>query len=130
MINQPLITSICVVNTYASARFDRGLDYCSRLVHNMTTSFENIFAGFIRPVLTNNEGSDGLITCRRPSSVAVIILPVTVIGSVIIAVCFVDVERVCANASGANNAPQASMTIVFFICASVLNVDGCILPPL
>jgi hypothetical protein len=44
------------------------------------------------------------------------IVPVTVIGcSVAVVVCLRCVERVWANASGAMSAPQARITIVFFI---------------
>jgi hypothetical protein len=44
------------------------------------------------------------------------IVPVTVMGcSVAVVVCFLCVERVWVNATGAMSAPQARITIVFLI---------------
>jgi hypothetical protein len=48
------------------------------------------------------------------------IVPVTVIGSVVAVPSFVPFEPVCANVSGASSAQQAGATIVFSLYASLL----------
>ena len=111
VINHTQIARVYVINTHASAGFDRRLNDFTRFVHNVTRPGENITARIIRAVLANNERLDRLITGGAPSSVIVVIIaPVTVIGSVV--VCLLCVEFVCANASGAISA-QAKVTIVF-----------------
>src|SRR6266853_3360222 len=60
-----LVARVCEVDSHASAGLDRGFDYCSRLVHNVTLPVENITVRLIRAVLANNESFERLITCRR-----------------------------------------------------------------
>src|SRR4029077_2450582 len=60
-----LVARVCEVDTHTSAGLDRGFDYCSRLVQNVTRLVENISARLIRAVLANYESFGGLITCRR-----------------------------------------------------------------
>jgi len=65
VINHTRIARVCVINTHASAGFDRGLDHFAVLVHNVTRPFENIIARSIRTVLANNESFERLIIGRR-----------------------------------------------------------------
>ena len=44
VINHTQIAYVCVINTHASAGFDRGLDDFALLVHNVTRPIENIAA--------------------------------------------------------------------------------------
>ncbi len=55
VINHTQIACVCVVDTHASARFDRGLDYLTPLVQNMARSVENVTARAIRSVLADDE---------------------------------------------------------------------------
>ena len=55
VINHTQIAHVCVINAHARAGFDRCLDDFPCLVHNVTTSVENITARIIRTVLPNNE---------------------------------------------------------------------------
>ena len=66
VINHTRIAHVCVINTYASAGFDRGLDDFARLVHNVTWPVENITARSIGTVLANNESFARLVIGRRP----------------------------------------------------------------
>jgi len=65
VINHTRIACIYVINTHASAGFDRGLDDFARLVHHVTRPVENIPARIIRAVLANNEGFGRLIAGGR-----------------------------------------------------------------
>ena len=65
VINHTRIARIYVINTHASAGFDRGLDHFPRLVHNVTWPVENIPARIIRAVLANDERFEWLITGGR-----------------------------------------------------------------
>jgi hypothetical protein len=49
-----------------------------------------------------------------------VIVPVTVISSVVVAACPLPFDSGCANASGANNAQQMRMVIGFFILSLLL----------
>jgi hypothetical protein len=56
-----------------------------------------------------------------PSSVVIlIIVPVTVIASVLLVALLVPFEPVCANASDVSSAQQVRMASGFFICTSQL----------
>ena len=65
VINYTRIACIYVINTHATAGFDRGLDDFTRLVHNATGPVENIPARIIRAVLANDQRFDRLITGGR-----------------------------------------------------------------
>ena len=62
VINHTQIARVYVINTHASAGFDRRLNDFTRFVHNVTRPVENITARIIRAVLANNERLDRLIT--------------------------------------------------------------------
>ena len=65
VINHTQIARVYVINTHASAGFDRRLNDFTRFVHNVTGPVENIPARLIRPVLANNERFEWLITGSR-----------------------------------------------------------------
>src|SRR4029450_1273771 len=65
-INHTRIACVYVINTHASAGFDRRSDGYTRLVHNVTGPPDNISARLIRTVLANNERFKRLITGGRP----------------------------------------------------------------
>ena len=65
VINHTRIACVYLINTHASAGFDRGLNDFARLVHNVTCPVENIPARIIRAVLANNERFEWLITGGR-----------------------------------------------------------------
>jgi hypothetical protein len=66
VINHTRIAHVYVINTHASAGFDRGSDDFARLVHNATGPVENITARSIGTVLANNESFARLVIGRRP----------------------------------------------------------------
>ena len=115
VINHTQIARVYVINTHASAGFDRRLNDFTRFVHNVTRPVENITARIIRAVLANNERLDRLITgggaflsCRGDDRSRYRI------GSVAVGPCRLLFELVWANASGVIST-QARVTIVFFI---------------
>jgi hypothetical protein len=120
VINHAQVAHVCVINTHTSAGFDRGLDDCACLVHNVTAPVENITARVIRTVLANNERFGRLITdsrafCRRGDdrSCYVVVVP-----------CFLSVELGWANASGAIS-KQPSVIIIFLMFRLLLLMHIC-----
>jgi hypothetical protein len=65
VINHARAACVYVINTHASAGFDRRSDGFIRPVHNVTGPPDNISARGIRAVLANNERFDRLITGGR-----------------------------------------------------------------
>src|SRR5262252_9074028 len=65
VINHTQVAHVSVVNTHASAGFDRRLDDIPSLVHNVTTPVENITTRIIQIIFTNNERFARLITGSR-----------------------------------------------------------------
>jgi hypothetical protein len=62
VINRAQIPLVRVIDLYAGAGFDRGLDYFALVVHNVARPVENVSAGSIR---VNNESFGRLVHRRR-----------------------------------------------------------------
>ena len=65
MIDHTQVTHVRVINTHASAGFDRRLDDFPQLVHNVTTSVENITARIVCIILPDDKRLARLIIGSR-----------------------------------------------------------------